>query len=124
MQPPPPSERVSRKEQPAACPFCEAHVPRPRKMPEVEDAVAGRCTCGAIYVADLTGKSGGQCLVHALTLLCDGDVDRAMGLSSGEDYQLEKLPYRPRTHALERQPIKRGGFGRTKLWFVRAISTT
>jgi hypothetical protein len=110
--------RYERKEKPAACPFCDERVPRPKEFPEDSQVTGGRCSCGAIFITDTTGKDGGQAFLDGLTLLCGGDVDRAMELSS-EDYELKKIGYRPRTHSLEPRMPKRGSFGRPKLWFVR-----
>ena len=115
-----PMGRYDRKEPPAACPFCEERVPRPKPFPENDQVVGGRCTCGAIFVADLTGKQGGQAYLDGLTLLV-GSVDRAMDLTS-DDYRMQKVGYRPRTHSLEARMPRRGAFGRPKLWFIRLLS--
>jgi hypothetical protein len=110
-----------RKEKPAACPFCEERVPRPAKLEEA-DCEGGRCSCGALFIADLTGKLGGQALVDGLTLLAGGDQDRGMSLERDKDYRMMMVGYRPRTHSLEPRVPKRGGaFGMPKLWFFRLI---
>lgn len=114
--------RQQRKEKPAACPFCEELVRRPAQLAPDLDCSGGRCNCGALYILDLTGKSGGQALVDGLTLMCDGDLDGAMKLQSGIDYQLERMGYRPRTHSIETRVPRRGGaFGTPKLWFFRRL---
>lgn len=56
--------------------------------------------------------------MDGLALLCDNDVDRAMGLSS-DDYEMQKLGYRPGTHSLESRMPRHGAFGSSKLWFFR-----
>lgn len=111
----------ARKEKPATCPFCEERVPRPRKLEGTSDSACegGRCACGALFIADLTGKLGGQALVDGLTLLAGGDQDRGMSLQQGKDYTLVKVGYRPRTHSLEPRVPPRGAFGMPKLWFFR-----
>jgi hypothetical protein len=112
---------MKRKEAPVTCPFCEAKVPRPTQEPSTKigsDTLAGFCPCGAVYVADETGKGGGQALMDGLTLLCEGDVDRALDLQFGVSYKMEKFGYRPRTHSLEsRMPRKGGAYGLAKIWF-------
>lgn len=113
---------MARKDKPACCPFCEEEVPRPRPIVELGgSARGGRCSCGAIYIVDETGKAGGQALLDGLTLLCDGDVDRAMGLESGVDYRLERMGYRPKTHGLDPQ-LPGHGFAKPKLWFMKATT--
>jgi len=79
----------------------------------------GRCTCGAIFILDETGKQGGQCLLQALSQICGGDLDRGMALESGVDYELEDVSYNPRTHSLAKQTRRR--YGQPKLWFIRLL---
>lgn len=113
-------QRVQRKEKPAACPFCETTIPRPAALSGY-DSNGGRCACGAVFLVDETGKHGGQVLLDGLTLLCDGDVDRAMALDSKADYELRRLGYRPRTHSLEPALPMRVSFGRPRLYFLRRV---
>jgi hypothetical protein len=120
------TRNVKRKDTPAACPFCEKRVPRPADLGTVggasEAAEGGHCSCGAIYIADVTGKNGGQALVDGLTLLADGDQDRGMELSVDMDYEMQKLGYNPRTHSLEKSALRKGGgFGQAKLFFFRLL---
>ena len=78
------------------CPWCGSKIDRPRQTLEVfssDGARGGRCTCGAAFVLDETGRSGGQCVLDVLALLCDGDLDRALALDSGTDYRMKTLPY-------------------------------
>ena len=115
--------RMTRKHTPAACPFCEAEVARPAAMDSEQgpDSPRGaRCACGALYLMDATGKQGGQVLLAGLAMLCDGDVDRAMSLRTGIDYELTPMSYNPRTHSLDRAERGRR-FGVPKLWFFRRL---
>ena len=113
--------RYSRKEPPAACPFCKTEVPRPVFLTNdsTSDGVqGGRCPeCDAIYLVDSNGKDGGTCLVAALTMLADGDQDLGMQLRVGVDYSLLDLEYMPRTHSIGKKRPKR--FGVPKLWFAK-----
>jgi len=117
-------EGMSRKEKPVTCPFCDQRVAKPRPLGAKgsrDETSGGHCACGALYIADVTGKLGGQALMDGLTILCDGDVDAALGLSAGTDYEMVKLGYRPRTHSVERHMPRGGAFGRPKLWFFRRL---
>jgi len=64
---------------------------------------------------DETGKSGGQALLDATALACDGGLDRALELSSGVDYELKTRPLV--------DPSQRAGRGgnsymEPKVWFL------
>jgi hypothetical protein len=89
----------------------------------MDDGCEGaRCSCGALYVADVTGKCGGQALLDGLALVAGGDVERGMLLVAGVDYEMKTLGYRPRTHSIEpRMPRRGGGFGTAKLFFFRRL---
>jgi len=54
-----------------------------------EGALGGRCSCGAVFVLDETGRSGGQALMDAQTLACDGDLDRALKLDPKRDLEVK-----------------------------------
>ena len=74
------------------CPFCWEWLPAPRLLLDVysgEGASGGRCGCGAFFIIDETGKSGGQALCDLLALACDGDLDRAMEIREGDDFELK-----------------------------------
>ncbi len=105
----------------AECPFCETRIPRPKSLPGSLDMLGGRCKCGVLYLFDETGKQGGQLLLDGLTLICDGDMDQAMELSSGSDYELKDIGYNPRTHTEDPKPLGRGSFGRPKLFFLKRL---
>lgn len=106
---------------PAECPFCKSRVARPKSLPEELEMQGGRCACGALYLFDETGKQGGQLLLNGLTLISDGDMDAAMTLSAGTDYELKDVGYNPRTHTEDPKPLGRGSFGRPKLFFLKRI---
>lgn len=113
--------RYARKEPPAACPLCKEPVPKPRYLTEERSPDAcqgGRCSCGALYIVDVTGRAGGQAVLDGLAMLCDGDIDKAMQLRAGVDYVMEGVGYNPRTHSLDpKQSVRR--YGLPKLWFFR-----
>jgi len=109
-----------KREEPAKCPFCDKRVPRPTPIEELTGVSGGTCDCGALFVADETGRGGGQALVDGLTLLCEGDVTTAMGLCVGADYELKDIGYRPRTHSMEPPRPGRGrSFGVPRLYFFK-----
>jgi hypothetical protein len=67
--------------------MCRAKVPPPREAPGFwYDFLAGTCRCGAIYVHDPSARNGGACFLQGLLMNCDGDMDRAISLSQGVDY--------------------------------------
>jgi len=75
------------------CPFCWEWLPDPQHRLDVfsgEGCQGGRCECGAFFVVDETGKLGGQALLDLQALACDGDLDRAMQLVSGTDFELKR----------------------------------
>ncbi len=50
------------------CPFCWEWIPKPEQMIAVfsgDGCLGGRCSCGAGFVIDETGHSGGQALLDA-----------------------------------------------------------
>ena len=57
-----PSERMRRAAR-VGCPFCWEWIPTPTQEKDVfspEGCLGGRCTCGAVFVIDETGRLGGQ----------------------------------------------------------------
>ena len=114
------AERM-RKARRILCPFCKEKVPPPRRVTEVftpDGCLAGRCACGAVYAVDETGRLGGQALLDAQTVLCDGNLEQAMSLESGKHVDVRS----------RRCPVLtiRGGGSRFKqtsasarAWFVR-----
>jgi len=83
-----------------------------------EGCLAERCSCGAVYAVDETGRLGGQALLDAQAVLCDGDLQLAMTLETGKQVDVRSRP-------CPGQKI-RGGTSRFKrtshsarAWFVR-----
>ncbi len=114
------AERMRRARQ-ILCPFCKAEVPEPRRVMTVftsDGCLAERCSCGAVYAVDETGRLGGQALLDAQAVLCEGDLRLAMTLETGKQVDVRSRPFGAQTI--------RGGtsrFGRTgasaRAWFVR-----
>jgi hypothetical protein len=103
------------------CPFCKGKVPAPRRVMTAFTSggcLAERCPCGAVYAVDETGRLGGQALLDAQVVLCDGDLQLAMTLESGKQVDVQSRP-------LGVQKIRGGSsrFNRTsgsaRAWFVR-----
>jgi hypothetical protein len=114
------AERMRRARQ-ILCPFCKKKVPTPRRVMAVftpEGCLAERCSCGAVYAVDETGRLGGQALLDAQAFLCEGDLQLAMTLETGRHVDVRHRPFGA-------QPVPRGGrrFNRTagsaRAWFVR-----
>jgi hypothetical protein len=69
-------------------------------------------------VIDETGRAGGQALLDAQAVVCDGDLDRALNLSSGKDFDVETRPYQGPTNTLSGR--RQGhGYMQPKVWFVK-----
>lgn len=66
------------------CPFCTTPLERPSEGASSTVPV-GSCTCGAVYVCDVTGHNLGSALVDALLLACNGDSD-CWNLIHEQDY--------------------------------------
>ena len=103
------------------CPFCKESVPEPERVMSVftpEGCLAGRCSCGAVYAVDETGRLGGQAMLDAQAVLCNGDLQLAMTLETGKQVDVRSRPFGAQT-------IPGGGkrFNRTagaaRAWFVR-----
>jgi hypothetical protein len=110
-----------RKARQILCPFCNEKVPTPRRVMTVftsEGCLAERCSCGAVYAVDETGRLGGQALLDAQAVLCEGDLRLAMTLETGKQVDVRSRRFGPQT-------IRGGGgrFNRTagnaRAWFVR-----
>jgi hypothetical protein len=92
------------------CPFCE------RPLGELEEIMTkfgnvisgGRCECGAAYVYDGSGHNVGAAYVDSLTLLCDGDLDKAWSMTPEEDYEVKEFNYDARKNRLNSKSISRG----------------
>lgn len=105
------------------CPFCWEWLPVPTLLMNVfsgDGTPGGRCECGVYFVVDEIGKSGGQALLDVQAFAADGDLDKALTLKEGVDFELK-------TRAFQKNS---GGFdGRTrgksilqpKIWALRLI---
>ena len=103
------------RSQPALCPFCRAEIAPPGEVEGGEwyDFAAGFCTCGAVFAHDPTARNGGAVFLQALLMASDGDMDRAMGMAEGVDYDVDYVKkYSSALHRLDPN-----AFG--TLYFVR-----
>jgi hypothetical protein len=103
------------------CAFCREPAPRPRKYRDVFSGggrLGGRCACSAVYVIDETGRDGGQSLLDAQALVCDGDLDRAVRLDTGADckVKIRELVARSRSG---RGRARVTGKLSPKVWFLK-----
>ncbi|HEX9020828.1 MAG TPA: hypothetical protein VF903_06165 [Nitrospirota bacterium] len=92
------------------CPFCRSKLARPTtiKINSLEDALGGRCGCGAFYLVDPTGKNVGEVMMQALNLAAQELSKNFEDLVAGEDYEDIILSYDWRTHRSTGVPT---GFG-------------
>lgn len=76
--------------QPVCCPFCGVEVLRPVELEGGQwyDFAGGFCKCGAVFAHDPTARNGGAVFLQALIMSTDGDMDQALGLAEGEDYNV------------------------------------
>jgi hypothetical protein len=89
---------------PALCPFCRAEIAPPGEVEGGQwyDFAAGSCTCGAIFAHDPTARNGGAVFLQALLMAGGGDMDRAMAMSEGVDYEVAYVQkYNSELHRLE-----------------------
>jgi len=100
------------------CPFCDVEVDRPEPLEGFGDDPGGRCDCGAVFVADESGRRGGEAMLAVLTALCGGDVAEAMSLSEGRDVDIEGCAYDPKTHTRDPQSHRARTSGMPTLWFA------
>ena len=101
---------------PLQCPYCDNFLRRPVELNfKTVDVSGGICPCGAVYVHDETAHAMGEIFMDAMTLVCRGDIDKAL-LLNPEDY--ETIEYDYDMHA---NSIGRGGGGGKlgKLIFMR-----
>jgi len=108
----------------AVCVFCEERIPKPAHLNDErspDSPQGGRCPrCDALFLLDATGRAGGQALMEGLTMLADGDEDRALTLRADVDYALKGAGYNPRTHSMDPNSSMRR-YGVPKLWFFKAL---
>ncbi len=114
------AERM-RKATQIMCAFCEEKVPAPSRMMTVftpEGCLAERCLCGAVYAVDETGRLGGQALLDAQAVLCNGDLNLAMTLESGKQVDIRSRPCRSRTIKVGAGRLTRTSPS-ARAWFVK-----
>jgi tetratricopeptide (TPR) repeat protein len=70
------------------CPFCDSLIDRPKDFEpkRLGDFETGFCSCGAIYVHDITGHNLGAAIIEAMGVATDDDWEMAWSLMPGEDY--------------------------------------
>ncbi|MEJ2672714.1 MAG: hypothetical protein P8168_11060 [Deltaproteobacteria bacterium] len=88
---------------PARCPFCGAEILRPVEVEGGQwyDFAGGFCDCGAVFALDPTARNGGAVFLQALLMASDGDMERALDLSEGVDYDCGYVHhYNPQLHRL------------------------
>jgi hypothetical protein len=85
----------------AKCPFCHELFERPETIrAEFSTFLGGRCSCGAVYACDETGKNLGEIHMDALVFAADGDWDKALSLVPGEDYDEVAMDYKSKSHSV------------------------
>jgi hypothetical protein len=82
------------------CPFCGAELKRPEiiSVGDGESGQGGRCSCGATYLVDPTGKNVGTVMVQTLGMAAEILSKRIEDLLPDEDYVDAILNYDWRTH--------------------------
>ncbi len=116
-----PFAKRMRKATQILCPFCEEDVPAPSLVMAVftpEGCLAERCLCGAVYAVDETGRLGGQAMLDAQAVLCDGDLSLAMTLESGKHVEVRSQPCRSQTIKVGAGQLRRTSPS-ARAWFVR-----
>lgn len=83
----------------------------------------GHCDCGAYFVVDETGKSGGKALLDVQAMATGGDLDHAMTLVEGVDFELKTKGYHG--ESMTRSGNARGhSHMDPKLWAIRLLPHT
>ena len=103
------------------CPFCWEWLPPPTLHLNVfsgDGCEGGQCQCGVFFVIDRTGKFGGQALLDARALACNGDLEQALALREGTDYQLKTRKLTPETAT--RRPVATGhSYLEPQVWVIK-----
>jgi hypothetical protein len=101
------------------CPFCSSLLERPEEA-RASDMPAGSCSCGAVYICDVTGHNLGAALVDALLKACKGESDAAWNLMPEEDYLERQLKhYDIETHQIIHGGVYQGRRIAGTLLFIR-----
>ena len=113
--------RRMRKARQILCPFCKEKVSAPRRVMTVftpEGCLAERCSCGAVYAVDETGRLGGQALLDAQAFLCEGNLRLAMTLETGKQVDVRSRPLGVQAIQGTASRFNRTS-GSARAWFVR-----
>jgi hypothetical protein len=88
------------KDAPPSCPFCKAPLKRPEQMKITPTDVVqgGRCSCGALYLSDPTGKNVGLMMAQALAAAAEILKKEIGDIAPDKDYQDVVLNYDWRNH--------------------------
>jgi len=79
------------------CPFCGKEIERPAvTKTEFGEVLSGKCSCGAVYVCDPTGRNAGEAYMEALAL-AKGDWEIGQ-LNQDGDYRTSDIDYDLKTH--------------------------
>jgi hypothetical protein len=103
------------------CPFCKQKVAAPRRVTTAftpGGCLAERCSCGAVYAVDETGRLGGQALLDAQAVLCDGDLQRAMALETDVHVEVRSRPIGSQAIRDDTSRFRRTSTS-ARAWFVR-----
>ncbi len=85
------------------CPFCDSLIDRPKDFEPKRfgDFETGFCSCGAVYVHDITGHNLGAAIIEAMGVATDDDWEMAWNLMPGDDYTDSFIPdYDIETHLI------------------------
>jgi hypothetical protein len=86
-------------------------------LPGATDLHGQPCSrCGALCIADPTGKQGGEALMTALRMLAAGDENRALALREAVDYDVRALAWIPSTNEVD-AAVNATRYGVSRLWF-------
>ncbi len=82
------------------CPFCGGALARPADLDisSTEKVSGGICGCGAIFIADPTGKNVGEVMAQALGMAAERLNKNLWDLTPGDDYDEAIMRYDFRTH--------------------------
>ena len=105
-----------------ACAFCGNLISPPEEGMgyTVQEMPVGSCTCGAVYICDVTGHNLGTAMVEALVYACNGNWDLAWDLVPDKDYQEKRIEnYDPVTHLIIHGGVYEGRRISGVLFFIR-----
>lgn len=102
---------------PAFCAFCKKAMAAPPRLRGATDLHGQHCSrCGALCIADPTGKQGGEAMMTALRLMACGDESRALALREAVDYDVRTLAWIPSTNEVD-AAADATRYGVSRLWF-------